>query len=230
MTLHQRTHEGELTTRLVLFDFDCTLTIRDTIWPFTTFLLKQSRRGYTLQLAALCLSGLLRFHLIPNEYFKKGLAALLMRGRSIQELDLIAERFHDAYLERILNRTVVESLEEHIAHSDEIYIVSSNFDFFLKPLQKKWNLAGIIATRTEVLNGVYTGRLVGNACHGKEKVARVIECFGSAMTKEAIAYGDSASDAFLLDSVKDRYWVKAGDELVESWRHSRTGSERSSPR
>ena len=228
MTLHQGTNEGELTRRLVFFDFDCTLTIRDTIWPFTTFLLKQNRRGYTVRLAAVCLSGLLKFHLIPNEYFKKGLAALLLRGKSAQEMDLIAERFHDAYLERILNRTVVESLVEHIAHSDEIYIVSSNFDFFLKPVQRKWNLAGIIATRTEVLNGVFTGRIVGNACHGKEKVARVIEGFGPTIIKEAVAYGDSASDAFLLDSVKDGYWVKPSDKLLESRHHGRTGSERSS--
>ena len=102
-----------------------------------------------------------------------------------------------------------------MVHSDEIYIVSSNFDFLLKPLQKRWNLAGIIATRTEVLNGIFTGRLVGNACHGKEKVARVIECFGPTITKEAVAYGDSASDAFLLDSVKDGYSVKPNNELVE---------------
>jgi phosphatidylglycerophosphatase C len=229
MTLHQGTNEGELTTRLVFFDFDCTLTIRDTIWPFTTFLLKQNRRGYPVRLAALCLSGLLG-HVIPNEYFKRGLAALLLRGRSAQEMDLIAERFHDAYLEKILNRTAVESLVEHIAHGDEIYILSSNFDFFLKPLQKKWNLAGIIATRTEVLNGVFTGRILGNACHGKEKVARVIECFGPTIIKEAVAYGDSASDAFLLDSVKDGYWVKPNDELLEPRHHSRTGSDRSSSR
>jgi phosphatidylglycerophosphatase C len=230
MTLHQGTVECELTTRLVLFDFDCTLTIRDTIWPFTTFLLKQNQRGYTVRLAALCLSGLLKFHVIPNEYFKRGLAALLVRGRSAQEMDLVAERFHDAYLEKILNQTAVQSLAEHIAHGDEIYIVSSNFDFFLKPLQKKWNLAGIIATRTEVLNGVFTGRIVGNACHGKEKVARVIECFGLTKIKEAVAYGDSASDTFLLDSVKDGYWVKPSDELLEPRHHSRTGSDRSSSR
>lgn len=230
MTLHQGTNEGELASRLVLFDFDCTLTIRDTIWPFTTFLLKQNQRGYTVRLAAFCLSGLLRIHVISNHYFKKGLAALLVRGRSTQEIELIAERFHNAYLERILNRTVVRSLVEHMVHSDEIYIVSSNFDFLLKPLQKRWNLAGIIATRTEVLNGIFTGRLVGNACHGKEKVARVIECFGPTITKEAVAYGDSASDAFLLDSVKDGYWVKPNNELVESRHHSRTGSKRLSSR
>ena len=97
----------------------------------------------------------------------------------------------------------------HIGRGDKVYLVSSNYDFFLQSLVRRWCLTGMIATETEVKNGIYTGKLHGPACYGREKLFRVISQFGGACVKEAISYGDDPkSDVFLMEAVKEAHWVQ----------------------
>lgn len=193
---------------LVLFDFDCTLTTCDTIWPFVSFLLSRNPYSKATQRTARFLLAMLEFRLIPNHIFKMFLVRLLLQGQSERKVLTIAESFHDSYLHSILNRDVFECLARFTAEGKDVYLVSSNFDFVLEPLQQRWNLKGIVATRTERVNGSFSGRILGRTCHGKEKVVRVIAEFGESRAKDAAAFGDSPSDAFLLNFVKSARWVR----------------------
>jgi phosphatidylglycerophosphatase C len=198
------------TPLLVFFDFDCTLTTRDTIWPFVTFLLNHRPYKQTTRIVALVLTLMLRLRLIANDVFKKYFAWLLLRGESEQSMMRVVARFHDMHLASILNQCVMDCLVRHGTEGKDVYLVSSNFDFVLNPLKEPWKLKGILATQAEVVNGVFTGRLVGRNCHGKEKVSRVIAEFGEDRAKEAIAYGDSVSDLLLLNFVNVGYWIRPG--------------------
>jgi HAD superfamily hydrolase (TIGR01490 family) len=193
--------------RLVLFDFDGTLTTRDTIRPFASYLCNASgRSGFTRASVDLSLL-LLKLHLTSNHTFKQRFLQLLVQGLPAGRVQKWAEQFHATHLESIQNRPVVELLLEHTAAGDDVYLVSSNFDFFLQPLQQRWNLKGILATQTEVLDGCFTGCIVGRACDGREKLTRVVASFGERNAREAVAYGDSRSDCFLLDFVRTGHWV-----------------------
>ena len=192
---------------LVFFDFDGTLTTKDTIWPFATFLWANCgrRRGAR---ASIFLSLMkLKLHLTSNHVFKEQFMRRLVQGESKKGIESLTERFHETQLEPILNRAVVRLLLEHVEQGDDVYLVSSNFDFFLRPLQERWNVKGIFATQTEVRDGYFAGRILGRACDGKEKLDRVIACFGERRTREAVAYADSRSDCFLLEYVKTGHWV-----------------------
>ena len=202
---------GEVAPKpLVFFDFDETLTTRDTVWLFVTFLLNQKPYRHTTRIAVCALNALLKLHLVPNHYFKKYLIRLLLREEPEREMASISARFHETYLDSILNRKIFQCLVRHRIQGNDVYLVSSNFDFVLKPLQQKWNLKGIIATQTEISAGRFTGRLLGHTCHGEEKVTRVIAQFGKERVTQAVAYGDSASDLFLLKSVRTGYLIRAG--------------------
>lgn len=196
---------------LVLFDFDGTLTTRDTIWPFASFLWANGRRRRGARASVFLSLIKLRLHVSSNHLLKEQFMRRLVQGESEKEIRGLAERFHETHLEPILNRTVIRSLLEHVERGDDVYLVSSNFDFFLKPLQERWNATGILATRTEVREGHFTGRILGQACDGREKLDRVISYFGEYRTREAIAYGDSRSDSFLLDFVKTGHWIRSRD-------------------
>jgi len=193
--------------RLVLFDFDGTLTTRDTIRPFASFLCEAcGRPGITRAAVDLSLL-LLKLRLTSNHAFKQQLLKLLVQGEPARRVEELVVQFHTTHLESILNRPVVDSLLGHCAAGDDVYLVSSNFDFFLEPLQKRWSLKGILATQTEVRDGRFTGRVLGPACDGREKLTRVIASFGERSAREAVAYGDSRGDSFLLDFVKTGHWV-----------------------
>jgi len=66
---------------------------------------------------------------------------------------------------------------------------------------------GVVATEVETLNGRYTGNLMGRACSGPEKLARVLERFELERVKQVVAYGDSDNDRALLQCVKTAIWV-----------------------
>jgi phosphatidylglycerophosphatase C len=192
---------------LVFFDFDGTLTTKDTVWPFASFLSANAgrRRGDLASILLLLLK--LKLHLTSNHVFKEQFMRRLVQGESESRIESLTKHFHETQLEPILNRAVIRSLLGHIERGDDVYLVSSNFDFFLRPLQERWKVKGIFATQSEVREGHFTGRILGQACDGKEKLDRVIACFGERRTREAVAYGDSQSDLFLLDFVRTKHWV-----------------------
>jgi len=192
---------------LVFFDFDGTLTKRDTILPFGFWLARSKSKTRFRMAALLFLMGLLKFRFLSNHQFKEKFCRLLLKGESEKRVDELSLAFLANYVERSLNSSVVSVLLEHQEKGDVVYLVSSNFTFLLRPLQTRWNSSGVIATDLEVEAGRFTGQIHGRACDGAEKLARVIELFGKDLVKEATAYGDSRGDRPLLDFVKTAVWV-----------------------
>jgi len=195
---------------VAFFDFDGTLTTHDTIWPFALFLSEAGRghAGDRLRLALSLLRLKLRFS--SNHAFKQDYARILLQGRDVKSIKALVERFHHERLTPLLNRQVRRALESHVVAGDAVYLVSSNFEFFLKPLEKPWGLSGVLATQAETADGLFTGRLSGRACEGPEKLSRAIDCLGESSVRASVAYGDSAGDKCLLGGVGTPVWVRKG--------------------
>jgi HAD superfamily phosphoserine phosphatase-like hydrolase len=98
-------------------------------------------------------------------------------------------------------------MHAHQDAGDDVFILSSNFSFALKPWRQRWNATGVIATEAEVIGGRFTGRLVGRACDGREKLARALTRFGPEPLRRATAYGDSRSDRHVMRFVERAIWV-----------------------
>jgi phosphatidylglycerophosphatase C len=193
---------------LVFFDFDGTLTTRDTVWPFGLFLAKGADGDRSVKaLRLLVLLAFLKFRVLSNDQFKRRFCDLLLRDRSEKEMHAIAEAFAASVGDTIVNRELVAALRQHQQNGDEVYILSSNFSFLLQPWQQAWGAAGVIATEAETTQGRFTGRIVGRACDGREKLSRALAVFGRERLEQATAYGDSRSDRYIMDYVKKAIWV-----------------------
>lgn len=148
----------------------------------------------------------------------------------------------------------VERVVWHCEHGHSIVIVTGT----LEPLAKKAaldlrdKLAGrgigasiyVCATRLETVEGMWTGRIVGEAMFGEAK-ARAIRRFcassGIELSK-CFAYGDSTNDRWMLEAIGRPTVVNPSDDLariavrnewpVLRWNHGRisTRSSHSSPR
>jgi phosphatidylglycerophosphatase C len=192
---------------LVLFDFDGTLTKRDTLLSLGLFLARMKPNRLRKTASILLVFGLLKSRLITNDRFKRYFCRVLLAGKSEIELNKLCQRFIDEYVQRVINDSVLEILQKHKQQGDDVYLVSSNFSFVLQPLQKRWDTSGVFATEAEVEAGRLTGRLVGRACDSQEKLRRVLECFGRDSVREATAYGDSRGDRQLLAFVRNAVWI-----------------------
>jgi HAD superfamily hydrolase (TIGR01490 family) len=196
---------------LVFFDFDGTLTSRDTILPLALFVGRQARRSL---LDVGCVAGaaaLLRLRVLSNHRFKEQFCRSLLLGESQDRVECLAADFLAQRVIGLLRMSTVDRLREHRRAGDEVFLVSSNFDFALRPVQRHLEADGVIATEAEVVGGMFTGRLAGRSCAGREKLRRVLARFGPERVAEAVAYGDSRDDADLLAMVRTRVWVQAAD-------------------
>ena len=191
--------------KLVLFDFDGTLTTQD-----TTLLLGQHLAGDTARQSKFLQLGLAlvlaRFHLLSNTGLKKIFARLLLRGKSASAIRELALGFYRSRLDALIEPSVVNLLRSHVTNGDRVYLVSANFDCLLEPLVDLWSVKGVIASHAEIANGIFSGRLVDKACHGNEKLDRVLARFGAAEVQSAIAYGDH-DDLPLLGRVEQGFLI-----------------------
>ncbi len=192
---------------LVFFDFDGTLTTRDTIVPLGLFLAstRAGRVGVIIRL--MWLVTLMKVRLLTNHAFKARFCDLFLKGETTDRIKELSHVFARDCISPILNAETLEELRRHSQRGDEVYVVSSNFDFVLHALNELMRVRGIIATEPEVAAGRYTGRLLGPACVGPEKLARVLAQFERDRVEEAVAYGDSRDDRQLLGFVKTAIWV-----------------------
>ena len=191
---------------LVFFDFDGTLTKIDSTARFAFFMAGERvlDRDFLLTRGLLLLSNV---GLVSNHWFKRFFARRFFAGKNLNELSCVTDEFFDKYLDKMTDEKMLGLLHKHVQKGDKVFIVSANFDFYLMPLQERWKLSGIIAKQTERAKNVLTGRLVGKACHGSEKLRRVIRRFGRPRVARAIAYGDAKSDLFLINNVERGYLI-----------------------
>jgi phosphatidylglycerophosphatase C len=193
---------------LVFFDFDGTLTTRDTIWPFGLFLARSAHADSSSKaIRLLLLIAFLKFRVLSNDQFKRRFCDLLLRNRSEQEMRDIADAFASSVADTIVNQETVDAMRRHLHNGDQVYILSSNFSLVLRPWQQTWGAAGVIATEAETADGCFTGRVVGRACDGREKLSRALALFGAERLEQATAYGDSRSDRYIMEYVKKAIWV-----------------------
>src|SRR5262249_24885166 len=97
----------------------------------------------------------------------------------------------------------VELINRHKRAGREVYICSASPEDYLRVLANELDVDGVVGTRAEVVDGVYTGRMLGELCHGEEKARRVAEL----ATERGIdlhrsfAYSDSLNDVPMLQLV-----------------------------
>lgn len=192
---------------LVFFDFDGTLTTRDTILPLGFLLARAGSRKYTKVMLLMFYLALLKLRAITNHKFKERFCSLLLKDRPEDEVANLAVTFASHYIPKVSNAPVVDLLIKHARSGDQVYLVSSNFGFALSPLKKIWPVSGVVSTEAECVGGRYTGRILGRSCDGKEKLDRVLGLFGQKEVRGATAYGDSRSDRYLLGFVTRAVWV-----------------------
>lgn len=183
------------------FDFDGTLTRRDTLLPFLAGGLGWPRFLWMLLACSPWLAGY-ALRLIPNDVAKARLLRHALAGRTSSEVDgwtaaLVAK------LPSLLRDWGTERLLEHQRAGDCCVMVSASPDIYLLSVARQLGFDGLLCTEMEVRDGVLTGRMRTPNCHGKEKANRLRQWlqtrFGAAAGEtELHAYGDTSGDKPML--------------------------------
>ena len=133
----------------------------------------------------------------------KDIALQIAAGHKLEDVERIADPVVDEYLmPKIYEETLVLG-REHIAAGREVWIVTATPWRLADVLAKRLGFTGALGSVGEVVDGVLTGKLIGNAMHGSEKgiaVRKLAEERGWDLA-ECFAYSDSANDLPMLEAV-----------------------------
>ncbi len=191
------------------FDFDGTLTRRDSVLPFLISVF--GPRSVALAFArSLPPAG---SPSLPNrDLIKQRLSSALFTGMDAAYLEAAGKEYASKILEKGLHPERVASLNRHRQAGDLVVVVSASFSFYLRPAAEALGATAAICTELEIdASGRCTGQLLGGNCRGAEKVRR-LEAWAARqevdLAKSPLyAYGDSTGDRELLGLADHPIWV-----------------------
>jgi HAD superfamily hydrolase (TIGR01490 family) len=181
---------------LALFDFDGTITKRDT---FVCFLIYAVSWPRLLLGSVLLLPLVLRFGLglITNHEAKEGAISFFFAGMEEAEFQAVSRRFSRERLSAYLRPEALRRIEWHKQQGHELYVVSASIEHWLESWCREMGMK-LICTGVEVVEGRLTGKLAGANCWGPEKVRRIREEIDTDSFEKIFAYGDSRGDREML--------------------------------
>ena len=179
--------------KLFAFDFDGTLTTRDTLLEFIRFACGTMRflLGFLLYSPLLVL---MKLRLYSNGKAKQKVFAHFFKGMTISEFDALCQDFANTH-RHLLRPEVVSQLEQALFEGAEVLIVSASIDNWVQPFFPKVKVLG---TQIEVIDGRLTGRFLTPNCYGQEKVRRILAFHPDRSAYHLTAYGDSRGDREML--------------------------------
>lgn len=181
--------------KLYLFDFDGTLTYKDTMFLYLKFY--NSTKFYVQFVKHIPLFVLLKLKLADAEKVKKSFISSILKGESRAKIDKKAQSFFEKFERDIFRKNALEFIQNIDRTQTECYIVSASLDIWVKPFAEKLNIK-LLATQAEFADDIFTGNFIGKNCNGPEKVKRIIEAVKGRKFDKIIAFGDTSGDREML--------------------------------
>ena len=193
--------------RIAVFDFDGTITRKDTLIEFIRFVKGSTAlyRGLLLHLPWLVL---MKLHLYNNGKTKERVFSWFFKGMSLVEFNQMGKQFYETQADKLLHADAVRIINEHKHKGDKVVILSASIENWVQPFASALQAEGLLSTQAEVIQGKLTGRFATKNCYGVEKVKR-LKAWLDANVKEqpyVIAYGDSRGDKELLEFSNEKHY------------------------
>ena len=197
------------------FDVDNTLTVRDCVVPFMKSV------GGISRLSKVLLTDIGEtFQSVrrrDRDSLKMKFVDGVFAGKDAREVESLGIQFASKVADKWLRSDVATRMRWHQEQGHVVILVSASLGAYLHPLGDLLEVDAVLCTELEEMDGLLTGKLVGQNCRGKEKASRVQKwCQDSGIATEDLvyAYGDSSGDTELLALFSEPTWVNDIDLVV----------------
>jgi HAD superfamily hydrolase (TIGR01490 family) len=147
-------------------------------------------------------------------------ALSFVAGRSVGELVTLGEEIYDDLMaDRIWSGTRALA-QMHIDAGQRVWLVTATPVELAQIIARRLGLTGALGTVAESVDGIYTGRLVGEMLHGRAKAhaVRALAAREGLDMRRCTAYSDSANDVPMLSVVGTAVAVNPDQGLREAAR------------
>jgi phosphatidylglycerophosphatase C len=180
------------------FDFDGTITTKDTFLPFLFRAFGMPK--VLASLLALTVPAMkVWLGQFTRDHFKVLLIGKLFPGASISDLEKMG-RQHAKQIASLCRPAALERIEWHRKQGHRLVMVSASLNFYLEPIARHLGFDDLLSTEVISFCGICSGEMKGENCRAAAKVRRLEGLLGSLSQYELYAYGDSEGDAEMLSA------------------------------
>ncbi len=189
---------------LALFDFDGTITVRDSTNDF----IKYSCGPLKTIVGLVALSPVLlayAFGLLSSHCTKQAFFLFYFRNWSYEKFRGLADEYCRSAIPALVRPKALERIRWHQERNHRVVIVTGACSNWLRPWCEGQGVE-LIATELEVSDGRLTGRLATRNCYGREKARRIAAAYDLNSFEHIHAYGDSSGDRAMLELADHPYY------------------------
>lgn len=189
---------------LALFDFDGTITDRETM---PDFMVASVRPGRLVAGKILLLPLVVGYRLgiISGSAIRAAICWFGFRGIPAAELERHGAEFARTVLPSTIRPEALERITWHQERGDRVVVVSGGLDLYLTHWARAHGL-DVVCSSLEQHRGHFTGFYRGSQCVKGEKVRRVRQRYPVDTFGKVFAYGDTPEDYELLAIAHEAYY------------------------
>ena len=207
--------------KLVIFDLDNTILNGDSDYSWINFLIekgfvdKDEYERKNKYFYDQYYQGKLNY----DEWAEFALTTI--KGKKPEEIEDILSKFLSEIIEPMINIYALKLLHDHTHNNDIMLLASATNSVIVEPIAKRLGFKNIVSTQVEIIDEIYTGKVLGIPALSEGKLIKVKEW----MLQNSIEsfdntsfYSDSINDLPLLAAVSKPVAVNPDDMLREECR------------
>jgi HAD superfamily hydrolase (TIGR01490 family) len=189
---------------VALFDFDGTITTKDTFVPFL-YAAFGKRRVYKTFFRLAPQAFLVAIGLFSRDKFKECITKLLFRDQYVDIMRQIGSKYAKT-LYRLYRPTALQRIEWHKSNGHRCIMVSASLDLYLRDVCNSLGFDDLICTILSNNNFVFDGTLKYGNCRRKEKVNQLKLILGDLNNYDIYGYGDTIGDYEMLNIANHSFY------------------------
>jgi HAD superfamily hydrolase (TIGR01490 family) len=195
---------------VAVFDFDGTLTRRDSLLPF---LWRVAGPVAFIWNATVLLPTLVQYALgiLDNGPAKERVLGQFLAGKPVEKIQAVAESFAAETIPSLLDPEAIRRLRWHQEQGHATVLVTASPELYTAPWADAEGVDDVIGTRLETEEGTFTGQFATPNCYGPEKTRRLDTAGLDLDSATLYAYGNSRGDRELLDMADHAFYQSFGE-------------------
>jgi HAD superfamily hydrolase (TIGR01490 family) len=196
---------SEPTDRAAFFDVDNTMMVGASIFHFAKGLAARDFFSWrdVLRFAARQARLRARGESHGDMHSTRDSALTFVEGKKVDEIVSLGEEIYDEEMADRIWAGTHALARRHLDAGERVWLVTATPVELATIIARRLDLTGALGTEAETLDGVYTGRLVGDVLHGEAKAAavRALALREGLDLAQCSAYSDSINDMPMLSLV-----------------------------
>ena len=186
-----------MNNKLYIFDFDGTISTRDSFISFSYF-------SFSFYSFIMYWVSVIYFYTFRSKSDLKHMFYSNFKEFNFDDFNRLCEDFNNLKLKKLIKKSFLEYIK-NIETNSEIVIVSASISNYLKIWCKSMNFK-LISTELEVKDDKLTGKFSTPNCNGKEKAIRIKEEYNLTEYHEIHVFGNSKGDLPMLELGTHKYF------------------------